>query len=567
MAKRVAKDKSGANHPFIPELKEQLRKGEVDRREFLRTTTLLGLSAAAAYAMAAEVTGQPLVGKAEAQTGKGGTFKYAMQVQAMTDPSTFDWTQKSNVARGIVEYLTVTGNDNITRPYLAEKWSASEDLKTWTLNLRKGVKWSNGDEFGADDVVYNFERWLNPETGSSNIGLFDSMVDTVDTGKKDDKGKAIIKKSMSQGAVEKVDSHTVKLHLNTAVLSIPENLYNYPTAIVHRHFGDNGANLSKWAVGTGPYSLAEFAVGQKAVLKKRPGYWGGDVSLDEIQYIDLGEDASAYVAAIASGQVDGLYEVDVSQLDVYEKLPGMKVYEANTAQTAVARMRVTEKPFDNKKVRQAIQMCMDCDALVKIAYRGRAVAAEHHHVSPIHPEYFKLAKPKYDPARAKALLAEAGHPNGIKIKIDVGNTTGPWELSAIQAFREQCKPAGIDLEINAIPANTYWGIWDKTPFGLTSWTHRPLGVMVLNLAYRAGVPWNESAYSNPEFEKALDAAGAILEVDARRKAMEKVQAILQDDAVIAQPLWRSVFSVATDKVHGYSTHPTLYHQWNKVWVG
>ena len=84
MAKRVAKDKSGANHPFIPELKEQLRKGEVDRREFLRTTTLLGLSAAAAYAMAAEVTGQPLVGKAEAQTGKGGTFKYAMQVQAMT---------------------------------------------------------------------------------------------------------------------------------------------------------------------------------------------------------------------------------------------------------------------------------------------------------------------------------------------------------------------------------------------------------------------------------------------------------------------------------------------------
>ncbi|MEQ8393861.1 ABC transporter substrate-binding protein [Thalassobaculum sp.] len=559
------KRKSGANHPYIPELKEQLSRGEVDRREFLRTITLLGVSAGAAYAMAGQILGEGMVAPARAQGKPGGTFKFAMKVQEMTDPATFDWTEKSNVARHVVEYLTITGPDNVTRPYLAESWSASEDLKTWEFKLRKGVKWNNGDDFNADDVVHNFTRWLDPKTGSSNVGLFSAMVEDVDTGKKDDKGNAVMSKRMTKGAVEKVDSHTVRLHLNSPVLSIPENLYNYPTAIVHRKFDEMGANLSKNPIGTGPYELTKFTVGSQAVLTRRKDpYWGGEVFLDEIHYIDLGEDASAQVAAIASGQVDGIYEVDVSQLDVYDALPGVKVYEAATAQTAIGRMKVTEKPFDDIKVRKAVQLCMDTDAILKIAYRGRGQAGEHHHVSAIHPEYFKLPKPKYDPAAAKALLAEAGFKDGITLKIDFGQTSGAWELAAMQAFKEQCAPAGINLELSPVPAATYWGIWTTTPFGLTSWTHRPLGVMVLNLAYRSGVPWNESGYANPEFDKALDQASAILDVNKRKAAMEKVEKILQDDAVMVQPIWRSVFSATTDKVHGYTTHPTLYHQWHKV---
>src|SRR3546814_21141646 len=81
-----------------------------------------------------------------------------MQVQEMKDPSNFDWTQKSNQTRHIIEYLTLTGSDNVTQPYLAESWEVSDDLKTWTFNLRQGVKWSNGDDLNADDVVFNFTR-------------------------------------------------------------------------------------------------------------------------------------------------------------------------------------------------------------------------------------------------------------------------------------------------------------------------------------------------------------------------------------------------------------------------
>jgi peptide/nickel transport system substrate-binding protein len=479
----------------------------------------------------------------------------------MTDPATYDWTPKANVSRHFLEYLAKTGPDNITRPYLAEKWEASDDLKTWTFNLRKGVKWNNGDEFNADDVVFNFERWLDPATGSSNIGLFASMVDetTGADGKK--------KKSMTSGAVEKVDSHTVRLHLNRPELSIPENLYNYPTAIVHRRFSDEGGDLSKNPIGTGPYELTKFAIAERAELTKRKGgHWSGDVSLDKIVYLDHGDDRNAALGALASGQVNLVNELNIDQVDVIQTLPNVQLFEAVTAQTGVARMQMSQAPFDNPKVRQAMQACIDHQKVLDLVYRGKGSPAEDHHVAPIHPEYFKLPAMKQDFAKSKALLKEAGHPNGLKVSIDVNNNA-KWEVNAVQSMREMWKAGGIDVTINVMPGAQYWEVWDKTPFGFTGWTHRPLGVMVLNLGYRSGVPWNESRYDNPEFDKALDAASGVLDVAERTKKMEKVEQILQQDAVIVQPLWRSIITAGSDKVHNYVMHPTNYHQVDKVWVG
>ncbi|MGD9537458.1 MAG: ABC transporter substrate-binding protein [Alphaproteobacteria bacterium] len=557
--------RSRKTHPWLPEMVEQLRRDEISRREFLRTATLLGISAGAACAMAGLPSGMARPALA-AEPKRGGRFRMSMRVPEVRDPATFDWTEKSNVARHALEYLTLTGPDNLTRPYLAESWEPSDDLKTWTFHLRKDVVWSNGERFNADDVVHNFTRWLDPKVGSSNLGLFPGLTDDVDTGKADTQGKPIVEKRMRQGAVEKIDDHTVRLHLSSPDLALAENLYSYPAAIVHRRFDEEGGDFSKNPIGTGAFTLAEFTADERAVLKRRDGYWGGDAYLDEIVYIDRGEERAAWLAALAGGEVDAVFEVDVTQTDVVGGIRDAVLYEAGTARTGVARMQVDKPPFDDIRVRRAVIAAMDHRKLLDAAYRGHGMPGENHHVAPIHPDYATLPQLGQDHDLARKLLQEAGHGNGITLTIDVGNATGPWELKTVEALREQLAPAGITLEINAMSASRFWEIWDTTPFGFTPWAHRTLGVMVLNLGYRCGVPWNESHYCNPEFDKALDEANGILDANERRKAMVKVETILQQDAVIAQPFWQSTYSAATKNVKGYEQHPTQYHQFNRVWL-
>ena len=545
-------------HSYLPELCNQLKAKKIERRDFLRQACLLGMAATTAYAMADVLTGDAPIKSAMAATPKsGGTLKVSMRVQEMTDPASFDWAEKSNVARFIVEHLTRTQADNVTVPYLAKSWEASDDLKSWVFHLRDDVTWSNGDKFTSADVAHTVNRWLDPANGSSNLGLFGAMVEEGADGKK--RGIA--------NAVEVVDGQTIKFNLKQAALAMPENFYNYPTAIMHKGFGkDYAADLSKTPIGTGAFKLTDFSIGERAILKKERDWWAGPFYLDEIHYYDHGEDTNAWVAALASQQVDMIYRLPNDAIETAKRLPFVNIHEATTAQTAVMRFRVTEKPFDNPKVRQAIAACMDHQEILDKAFKGLGQIGENHHVCPIHPEYAALPPLKQDIKKAKRLLAEAGYPDGITVEIANGDTEGSWMTDACAIFKSQAAAAGITININKMPSSQYWEVWDKAPWGYTAWTHRPLGTMVLGLAYRKGVPWNEVAYDNPAFDAALDDAEGTLDVNERKKKMALCEKILQDDAVIPQPFWRSVFKASNKRVKGFQTHPTLYHQFQDVWL-
>ena len=164
---------------------------------------------------------------------------------------------------------------------------------------------------------------------------------------------------------------------------------------------------------------------------------------------------------------------------------------------------------------------------------------------------------KRDVAAAKKLLAEAGHPNGIDVEIAVAKDPA-WQPIAVQGMVEMWKEAGIRVKINLMPGQQFWEVWDKVSFGCTTWYHRPLGVMVLGLAYRTGVPWNESEFANPEFDRLLTKAEGIRDVDKRSEVMRELETIMQEEGPIVQPVWQAFFTFYDKRVKGFKVHPTGY---------
>ena len=544
-------------HPAIPGMVDALQSRKIGRRDFLRTTTLLGLSATTAYGLAGRITGDHFVPKARAQdVHRGGVLRTSMKLRNSSDPALFAWSEEGNVARQVLEPLVMLGPDNVARPWLAERWEASEDLKTWTFYLRQGVKWNNGDDFIADDVIANFERWLDPTTGSSNYGRFATL-------RGPDDGDPML-----PDAVVKIDDHTIRFNLRVGDLALPENMTDYPALIVHRRFAEQGGNFVENPVGTGPFLLQDFAIGERAVYARRNAedYWGSDIHVDGIEFIDHGEDPAAALAALASGQVDLLFRLfSIDQVPAVQGMPGLKLYETLTAQTGVARMRVTEPPFDDIRVRQAILASLDNQVLLDLGNGGFGIPGENHHVSPVHPAYAPLPAQPQDYDRARRLLGEAGYGAGLDLTIDCVPVPS-WEPNTCQVIAEMVRPAGINLTVNIMPGSTYWDRWLSAPFGFTSWAHRPLGVTVLNLGYRSGAVWNETSYANAEFDRLLDQANALIDIDARREIMADLERIMQADAIVAQPFWRTVYTASSERVNGFEIQPALEHHYHGVWL-
>jgi len=523
-------------HPVAQMYAAEHKAGHMDRREFLVRSTALGLSAAAAYAL---IGANPALADGHrAVPAQGGTMRIQTRVYAGKDPRVYDWSELGNLTRGIVEYLVQYNPDGSFEGVLLDSWEANDDATVYTLNLRQGVTWNNGDAFTAEDVAANFVGWCDTSVEANSMPARMGALVDPDTGQ------------VRDGAIEVVDAHTVRVNFPAPDIALIPGLADYPAAVQHRnHIGEDPL---QHGVGTGAYMLESIDVGVSAVLVRNPDhtYWR-DTYLDRIEILDVGEDPASWFASAEADEFDMTYQTTGDFVDLFDAI-GWERSEVVTASTYVMRMNQNNAPYDDVRVRQAVNMAVDRQVMLDLGYAGLGTLAENHHVCPIHPEYAELPEPVFDPAAAYALLEDAGQTDHV---FEITSLDDGFERNTADAMAAMLRDAGFNVNRVVIPGATYWNDWTSYPFSGTTWNHRELGVQILNLAYRTGVAWNEAAYSNPDFDALLDQANGIQDADERRVVMAQIQQIMQDDAVINQTYWRSLFRHYRPGVVNAEMHP------------
>ncbi len=465
---------------------------------------------------------------------KGGKLKFASDLHGPSDTldpglntSTIDYSR----GRSVYNSLTQINDDLSTRPELAEEYSANPDNTEWTFKLRKGVKFHDGSNFTADDVIYTMSRHY----GEKSTSKAKSLVADVKEWKK-------------------VDSHTVK-----AIMKGPNA--DLPVILGTPHFKiiKDGTTEFQKANGTGPYKMTEFNPGVRSICVRNEHYWrdGGNVDLIEVTAIT---DPVARLSALLSGDIDLMQGLNPKAIKKVESTPGVGIWSvASGAYFGICAMTNTS-PGNNRDFVLALQHIQRRKKIVKSILKGQGTVGNDH---PINIAYgadhcSELAQRTHDLDKAKFHLKKSGITSA---ELNVAEVAPGMTDICLLAQREAGK-IGLDLKIKKVPNDGYWGaVWMKTPLNVVTWNMRPTANVMMNLAFAPDAPWNDTLWKNERLGKLLVESRGVKDAAKRHEMyceMQKIISVGSDDhppSGMVIPAHRNYVDAKSDKVEGIGRMP------------
>ena len=370
----------------------------------------------------------------------GGTVTYAAGADPDNlDPANAESNPSEAVNRMMYENLVRFDEKLKLVPGLAAKWEQSKDGLTWTFFLRQGIKFHDGTPFNSGAVKTFVERMIGPEK-PSRAGLYAPFVKSV----------------------EAVDDSTIKIQLKAPFAFFLNNLAHSASGIISpAALKTYGKDISRRAVGTGPFKFVEWVHGDHLTLVRNDAYWGGKPNLEKIIVKTVKED-SARVMMLQSGDAQLIVRIPSEDIPRLEKDAGIQLDSTETLRVLYLGINCFKKPFTDVRVRQALNHAVDKEAIVKNLYQGRALVSQGM-VAPLTTGYFPVKGYSYDPEKAKKLLAEAGFPKGFKAKLWSPQGRYPKDFEMAQAIQQQLKKVNIDCTLDTMEWAAYLAATRKAP--------------------------------------------------------------------------------------------------------
>jgi peptide/nickel transport system substrate-binding protein len=500
----------------------------LNRRQLLQwlgaATTGLTLVACAEAAPSA----QPEVAASPAsQPQRGGLLRIAFaDTLTQLDPALA--VSNAEIAYGFTVFENLTSVDYTDPAYpviplLAESWATSEDGRVWTFQLRAGVKFHHDAPLTAADVVYTMQRILDPALGSAG----NSQLQLVE-------------------AVTAVDERQVQFTLRSPHVEFPRVLSTFALQIVPQ--GYTSEQLAATPSGTGPFRVQSHTAGERLVLVRNEAYWEQPLPyLDEVQHLYI-TDPSAQQTALLGETVDLLAQVSAPTLALLQAGPPLTIIEYPLGFYPLFAMRTDQPPFDDMRVRQALKHAVDRDALRKVVWREHGTAGNDQPVSPASPFWADAPALAYDVAKAKALLAEAGYADGLTVSLAVAEIT-PGIVDAAVVLQEMAKAAGITITLERTATDSYWAEkYMQTPFFVSFWPGLADPDEILTFGYHSQGFFNESGWSKPELDQAIEAARAESDPANRQALYADIQRVIATEGGVLIPYFSPQFMAMRNTV-------------------